>query len=50
MTPSDADHYFFRSLGAAMLALAGSALVLAVAFVTYRRAFRRRKIRQKARQ
>ncbi|MGL4564321.1 MAG: hypothetical protein ACRCVD_03430 [Halioglobus sp.] len=35
MTLSDADHYFFRSLGAAMLALAGSALVLAVAFVTY---------------
>ncbi len=35
MTLSDAERYFFRSLGAAMLALAGSALVLVVAFVTY---------------
>ncbi len=39
MTLSDEDHDFFRSLGAAMLALAGSALVLVVAFVTFQAGF-----------
>ncbi len=39
MAVSDEDRYFVRSLGAALLALAASALFLVVAFVTYQASF-----------